>query len=106
MFVLRPTENCTEPSATQIQPMLETIPALTDIALQEGGGGAAIPANAAAALAVGLGALGTGIAQRSIGAAAVGAVAEDRDMFVTALIFTALPETLIIIAFVTIFLVG
>ena len=106
MSVLEPTGNCTEPSATQIQPMLETIPALTDIALQEGGGGAAIPANAAAALAVGLGALGTGIAQRSIGAAAVGAVAEDRDMFVTALIFTALPETLIIIAFVTIFLVG
>jgi len=87
--------------------MLETIPALTEIVLQEGSGGsAAIPANAAAALAVGLGALGTGIAQRSIGAAAVGAVAEDRDMFVTALIFTALPETLIIIAFVTIFLVG
>ena len=102
MFVIEPIENCTEPSATQIQPMLETIPALTDIVLQE----AAIPANAAAALAVGLGALGTGIAQRSIGAAAVGAVAEDRDMFVTALIFTALPETLIIIAFVTIFLVG
>jgi V/A-type H+-transporting ATPase subunit K len=60
---------------------------------------------AAAAIAVGLGALGTGIAQRSIGASAVGAVAEDRDMLVPALIFTALPETLIIIAFVTIFLV-
>lgn len=65
----------------------------------------AITAAGAAALAVGLGALGTGIAQRSIGAAAVGAVAEDDDMFVPALIFTALPETLIIIAFVTIFLV-
>ncbi len=85
--------------------MLETILALTGIVLQQGGAAApAIPSSAAAALAVGLGALGTGIAQRSIGAAAVGAVAEDEDMFVRALIFTALPETLIIITFVTIFL--
>ena len=83
--------------------MLEAILALTGVVLQQGGGTPAISASAAAAIAVGLGALGTGIAQRSIGAAAVGAVAEDRDMFVLALIFTALPETLIIIAFVTIF---
>jgi V/A-type H+-transporting ATPase subunit K len=79
--------------------MIELIPALTSIVLQT----AAIPAGAAAALAVGLAAVGTGYAQRGIGAAAVGAVAEDDDMFVTGLIFTALPETLIIIAFVTIF---
>jgi V/A-type H+-transporting ATPase subunit K len=78
--------------------MIELIPALTSIVLQ-----AAIPAGAAAALAVGLAAVGTGYAQRGIGAAAVGAVAEDDDMFVTGLIFTALPETLIIIAFVTLF---
>ncbi|PSP68224.1 hypothetical protein BRD06_09800 [Halobacteriales archaeon QS_9_67_15] len=76
---------------------------LANVVLQEGASGPAIGPTAAAALAVGLGALGTGIAQRSIGAAAVGAVAEDDDMFVPALIFTALPETLIIIAFVTIF---
>jgi V/A-type H+-transporting ATPase subunit K len=86
--------------------MLETILALTEVVLQQGGGAPAISRGAAAAIAVGLGALGTGIAQRSIGAAAVGAVAEDRDMFVLALIFTALPETLIIIAFVTIFVGG
>ena len=57
----------------------------------------------AAAIAVGLAALATGYAQRGIGSAAVGAVAEDDDMFVSALIFTVIPETLIIIAFVTIF---
>lgn len=83
--------------------MLENLTDLTGLALQQSA--PAIPSGAAAALAVGLGALGTGIAQRGIGAAAVGAVAEDDDMFVPALIFTALPETLIIIAFVTIFLV-
>ena len=79
--------------------MIETIPELANVVLQE----PAIPAEAAAALAVGLAAVGTGYAQRGIGAAAVGAVAEDDDMFVPGLIFTALPETLIIIAFVTIF---
>ena len=77
---------------------------LANVVLQNGG--AALGGPAAAAIAVGLGALGTGYAQSRIGAAAVGAVDEDDDMFVPGLIFTALPETLIIIAFVTIFLVG
>lgn len=84
--------------------MFETIPALLGVVLQEGGATPAITGKGAAALAIGLGAVGTGIAQRSIGASAVGAVAEDDDMFIRALIFTALPETLIIITFVTIFL--
>ncbi len=83
--------------------MMETLE-LASVVLQEGSGG--ISGEAAAAIAVGLGALGTGYAQRGIGSAAIGAVAEDDDMFVPGLIFTALPETLIIIAFVTIFLVG
>jgi len=82
--------------------MLEPIDIAT-VALQQGG--PALENPGAAAIAVGLGALGTGYAQSRIGAAAVGAVAEDDDMFVPGLIFTALPETLIIIAFVTIFLV-
>ena len=81
--------------------MIDFATQLAAVALQQGA--PALEPTAAAAIAVGLGALGTGIAQRSIGAAAVGAVAEDRDMLVPALIFTALPETLIIIAFVTIF---
>jgi len=81
--------------------MIDATTQLAAVALQQSS--PALEPTAAAAIAVGLGALGTGIAQRSIGAAAVGAVAEDRDMLVPALIFTALPETLIIIAFVTIF---
>jgi V/A-type H+-transporting ATPase subunit K len=84
--------------------MYETVPQLAEVALQQGG--PALDAEGAAAIAVGLGAIATGYAQRGIGSAAVGAVAEDDDMFVPALIFTALPETLIIIAFVTIFIAG
>lgn len=78
---------------------------LANVVLQQGGGTAAIPGNAAAALAVGLAAFGAGYAERGIGAAAVGAVAEDEDLFVRGLIFTVLPETLVILALVTIFLV-
>jgi V/A-type H+-transporting ATPase subunit K len=66
----------------------------------------AIPPTAAAALAVGLAALGSGIAERGIGAAAMGAIAEDQDLFGIGLILTVLPETLVILALVTIFLVG
>jgi V/A-type H+-transporting ATPase subunit K len=47
-------------------------------------------------LAVGLGALGTGMAQARIGAAGVGAIAEDRGNFGTVLLFFLLPETLVI----------
>jgi V/A-type H+-transporting ATPase subunit K len=92
--------------------MLEILAPLAEIVLHQDGSGVqeavesapALTSLGAAALAVGLAAIGTGYAQRGIGSAAVGAVAEDDDMFVRALIFTALPETLIIIAFVTIFL--
>ena len=82
------------------------IDALT-VALSTAGGGApALEPQSAAAIAVGLAAIATGYAQRGIGSAAVGAVAEDSDNLVSGLIFTAIPETLIIIAFVTIFIVG
>jgi V/A-type H+/Na+-transporting ATPase subunit K len=60
---------------------------------------------AAAALAVGLSALAAGYAERGIGAAAVGAIAEDDDMFVPGIVMTVLPETLVIFAIVAIFLV-
>jgi V/A-type H+-transporting ATPase subunit K len=56
------------------------------------------------ALSIGLAAIATGYAQRGIGSAAVGAVAEDSDNLVSALLFTALPETLIIIAFAAAFI--
>jgi len=65
----------------------------------------AIPNKAAAALAVGLAAFGAGFAERGIGAAAVGAVAEDDDMFGRGLILTVLPETLVILALVVVFVV-
>jgi V/A-type H+-transporting ATPase subunit K len=58
-----------------------------------------------AALAVGLAALGAGLAERGIGAAAVGAMAEDPDMFGRGLIMTVLPETLVILALVVVFVV-
>lgn len=81
--------------------MIETLPEFASIVLSTSS--PAISASGAAAIAVGLAALASGYAQRGIGAAAVGAVAEDSDNFVSGLIFTAIPETLIIIAFVTIF---
>jgi V/A-type H+-transporting ATPase subunit K len=65
----------------------------------------AIPKEAAAALAVGLAALGSGYAERGIGSAAVGAIAEDRDLFGTGLILTVLPETLVILALVVVFVI-
>ncbi len=60
---------------------------------------------AAAALSVGLAALAAGYAERQIGAAAVGAMAEDPGMFGRGLIMTVLPETLVIFAIVVIFVV-
>ena len=87
--------------------MIEALSELTNIALQNGTieEAPALTPEGAAALAVGLAAVGTGYAQRGIGSAAVGAVAEDSDNLIAGLIFTAIPETLIIIAFVTIFVV-
>ena len=73
--------------------------------VQEGAAGnaPAIPAESAAALAVGLAAFGAGYAERGIGAAAVGAIAEDPDLFGSGLILTVLPETLVILALVVVF---
>lgn len=59
----------------------------------------------AAALAVGLGALGTAIAQARIGSAAAGALAERPEVGGFLLIFLALPETMIILGFAIAFLV-
>jgi len=55
-------------------------------------------------LALGLGALGTGVAQSAIGAAALGSVVEDRRNIGFAFIFFLLPETLVIFGFVGFFL--
>lgn len=53
-----------------------------------------------AGLAVGLAGLGTGIAQSNIGAAAVGATAEDAKNFGKGLVLTAIPETIVLLGLV------
>ena len=53
-----------------------------------------------AGLAVGLAGIGSGIAEASIGAAAVGAMAEDEKLFGKGLILTVIPETIVIFGLV------
>jgi V/A-type H+-transporting ATPase subunit K len=81
---------------------LATIASTVAPVLQQGG--PALNATAAAAIAVGLAAFGAGYAERGIGAAAVGAMAENEDLFGRGLILTVLPETLVILALVVVFL--
>lgn len=54
----------------------------------------------AAALAVGLGAIGTGWAQSRIGSAGAGALAEKPELRGSIIVLLALPETMIILGFV------
>jgi len=49
-----------------------------------------------AALAVGLTGLATAIAEMTIGSAAVGATAENKDVFGLVLLLTVIPETIVI----------
>jgi V/A-type H+-transporting ATPase subunit K len=58
----------------------------------------------AAAIAIAGSALGAAIAQKSIGAAAIGAMAEKEELFVKGLILTVIPETLVILGFVIAYL--
>ncbi len=51
-------------------------------------------------LAIGLSAIGTGIAQGRIGAAGIGAIAENRELFPQVLLLVVIPETLVIFGFV------
>jgi V/A-type H+-transporting ATPase subunit K len=78
--------------AGSLAPLQESSPALTDFG--------------AAAVAVGLAAFGSGYAERGIGAAAVGALAEDSMSVGIALLMTVLPETLVILALLVVFLAG
>ncbi len=57
-----------------------------------------------AGLAVGLTGLGTGWAEKDIGAAAVGATAENPDMFGRGLVLMVIPETIVLFGFVIAFL--
>ena len=54
-----------------------------------------------AALAVGLAALGTGLAQSRIGAAAAGVLAERPELLGAVILLIAIPETIIILGFAT-----
>ena len=54
----------------------------------------------ASALAVGICSLAAGIAEKDIGTAAMGAIAEKEELFGKALILTVIPETLVIFGLV------
>ncbi len=58
-----------------------------------------------AGLAVGLAGLASGIAEKDIGAAAVGAMAENEEMFGKGLIMTVIPETIVIFGLVVALLI-
>ena len=57
-----------------------------------------------AGIALGLAAIGAGMSQSAIGSAAVGMLAEDESKFGAALIFTALPESIVILGMMPLFL--
>ncbi|SES66783.1 V/A-type H+-transporting ATPase subunit K [Methanococcoides vulcani] len=59
-----------------------------------------------AGLAVGLTGLASGIAEKDIGAAAVGAMAENESLFGKGLILTVIPETIVIFGLVVALLIS
>ena len=56
-------------------------------------------------IAIGLSAIGAAIAESTIGAAAVGAMAEKEELFGKGLILTVIPETLVIFGLVVAILI-
>jgi len=84
------------PPASATEHPYETDEATVEAAKETSRGYMAIGAG----LAIGLAGIGTGVAQSHTGAAAVGAVAEDRGNFANSLIFIAIPETVVILGFV------
>ncbi len=52
-----------------------------------------------AGLAIGLAAIGTGLAQARIGAAGTGAIAEKPEMLGSVILLIAIPETMVILGF-------
>ncbi|MFH0971296.1 MAG: ATPase [Candidatus Micrarchaeota archaeon] len=58
-----------------------------------------------AAIAIGAGAIGTGMAQKAIGAAGMGLMAEKDGKDTQVIILLALPETLVILGFVVAYLI-
>ncbi len=85
-----------------------TLAYISSIVMQAAEGAANQPMltkEGAAAIGFGLSAIGAGMAERSIGSAAVGAIAEDDDMFVSGLILTVIPETIVIFGLVVVFII-
>lgn len=68
--------------------------------VEEAGGLIAIGAG----LAVGLAGIGAGMAQKDVGAAAVGAITENPGVFGKAMIFMVLPETIVLFGLVIAFM--
>ncbi len=58
-----------------------------------------------AGLAIGLSAIAAAIAEKEIGAAAVGAMAEKEELFGKGLILTVIPETIVIFGLVIAYLI-
>ncbi|MEM3445347.1 MAG: ATPase [Thermoplasmata archaeon] len=56
-----------------------------------------------AGIAIGLGALAAGVAEKDIGAAAIGAIAENPKLFGRALAILVIPETLVLFALIVAF---
>lgn len=91
-----------------MQSLVENAVALQNNTTAAGGsmGGGSSPAleqGAAAALGIGLAAIGAGYAERAIGASVVGALAEDAISPGIGILLTVLPETLVIFALVALF---
>ncbi len=78
----------------------EEIPEVVKAPEAVGGKGAGGYKAIAAAIAIGLAALGTGYAQGRIGAAGAGAIAEKPSLLPSILILLVIPETIIILGFV------
>lgn len=58
----------------------------------------------AAGLAIGLAGIGTGLAQKDIGASAVGAVSENPKVFGRVITFLVIPETIVLFGFLIAYL--
>ena len=93
--------------------VLATVLAVSGSALAQTGAGAAADNNQGltnmglalgAGLAIGLAGIATAIAQKDIGAAAVGAIAEDAAFLGRGILMVAIPETVVIFGFVVAFL--
>lgn len=84
----------------QPHPSTESVQSATATSGSQSSDARAMWAFIAAAIAFGLGAIGAGLAIASVGAAAMGAVAEKPEIAGQALIFVALAEGLVVFGFI------